>query len=298
MNAPRIIPTFEEIFPNASMLNLIDIGSNPAHNETIPPVYASMFSRGRCHLTGFEPGKAAFEALQKMTDKRSRYFPYAIGDGTTQTFYECEFDVMSSLFEPNHELLQHFHLLDRAAKVKSTSLMETKRLDDIPEITACDYMHIDVQGAELQCFQGGEKLLKDTLVIHAEVNFLPMYKNQPLFSEVEIYLRQRGFMLHRVNDLQTRTWKPLCFNGDALAGWRQWVWGDAVFVRDITTWKNMSGDALLKMANILHELYHAFDLVQLILLVRDAQMKTRDNQTYLKMLAQHVPELVTAPKNV
>jgi FkbM family methyltransferase len=298
MSAPRLIPVFEEIIPTTPFIEVIDIGSNPSQHHIAPPCYESLRQRGRCRVTGFEPGKEAFAALNALTSDASRYFPYAVGDGTVQTFYECAYSVMSSLFEPNHELLQHFHVLDRAAQVRSTSLMETKRLDDIPEITGCDYLHIDVQGAELQCFQGGEKLLKNMLVIHTEANFLPMYKGQPLFSEVEIYLRQRGFMLHRINDLQTRVLKPLCLNSDAFAGWRQWFWGDAVFIRDIATWKDMSGDELLKMAAILHEIYHAFDLVQLILVVRDAKLKTKDNAAYLQMLVKHVPELVTAPNNI
>ena len=297
MNAPRIIPVFEEIIPTAPLIEVIDIGSNPAHHATVPPQYNSLFQRGRCRVTGFEPGEKAFAALQEFMGPKSRYFPYAIGDGTTQTLYECAFDVMTSLYEPNEELLQHFHLLDRAAKVVGTCRVDTKRLDDIPEIKSCDYIHMDVQGAELQCLQGGEKLLHDVVVVHAETNFLPMYKNQPLFSEVEIYLRSRGFMLHRVEGLQTRTLRPLCLNGNALAGWHQWFWGDSVFIRDITTWHLMSPEALLKMAAILHELYHAFDMVQAILMVCDTKTGGKDSMAYLQMLSKNIPELVTQPQN-
>src|SRR5690606_12637588 len=222
--------------------------------------------------------------------------PYAIGDGTEQTLYECAFSTMSSLYEPNAELLQHFHMLDEAGKVIRTSKVKTKRLDDIPEIDACDYLHMDVQGAELQCLKGAEKLLEKVLVVQAEVLFLPMYKNQPLFSEVEIFLRERGFMLHRVNHLASRTLKPLCLNGDVLAGWAQWFWGDAVLLRDISQWGKMSADQLLRMAALMHEVYHAFDLVLAILMQRDANAGTADARRYVQLLSRDMPELVQKPK--
>ncbi len=297
MNAPRILPLFEEIVPDVPALEVIDIGANPAQHELAPPHYQSLFQRGRCRVTGFEPGEKAFAALREFAGPQARYFPYAIGDGTVQTLHECEFDVLSSLYEPNAELLRHFHLLDRVSKVVAKHHIETKRLDDIAEIESADYIHMDVQGAELQCLQGGEKLLRDIVVAHIETNFLPMYKGQPLFSEVELYLRSQGFMLHRVDNLQSRTVRPLCLNGDALAGWRQWFWGDSVFIRDITTWHRMKPEALLKMAAILHELYHAFDLVQAALMVRDGLTGRRDAMAYLQMLSKTVPEIVTAPKN-
>jgi hypothetical protein len=189
-------------------------------------------------------------------------------------------------------------MLSEAAQIVGTSSIDTKRLDDIPEIGAIDYIHMDVQGAELQCLQSGEKLLQHVVVVQAETNLLPMYINQPMFSEVELYMRSQGFMLHRLENLQKRTWKPLCLNGDILQGFSQWFWGDAIFVRDIATWSSMSADALFKMACVMHEVYHAFDLVQLILLVRDQTHGTGDAGRYFQVISQDVPELVQMPKSV
>lgn len=293
----RTIHGFEAIFPDTPLIEILDVGSNPLAEHAAPPIYAGLLHRKRARITEFEPGADAFQALVTRNSPHERYVPYAIGDGTTQTFYECASSVMSSLYKPNHELLKHFHLLNEASQVLAMHQMETKQLDDIVEIATCDYIHMDVQGAELQCLQGGEKLLRNVLVAQTEACLLPMYIDAPLFSEVEIYMRAQGFMLHRLENLQIRTWKPLCLNGDVLAGWRQWFWGDAVFVRDIATWKDMSAEALLKMACILHELYHAFDLVQLVLLIRDQAHGLSDANRYFQVIAHDVPELTQLPKN-
>jgi FkbM family methyltransferase len=294
----RTIQAFDTLFPNTPIFEVLDIGSNPNQNSAIPPAYHDLLKRKRCNVTGFEPGPDAFAALQKINASDQRYFPYAIGDGTTQIFYDCALGVLSSLYEPNHQLLQYFYLLGEGAKVVNTFPIETKRLDDLTELKEyrCDYLHIDVQGAELQCFQGGSKLLDNVLAIHAETNFLPMYKNAPMFSEVELFLRGKGFMVHRLDQLQHRTWKPSCLNGDVLAGWMQTFWCDTVFVKSYAEWPKMKPVDLLKTAALMHDVYRAFDLSLAILLTCDQAHGTTYMQTYRAYLAKDVPELITLPK--
>lgn len=56
------------------------------------------------------------------------------------------------------------------------------------------FLKIDVQGMELECFQGSKNLLENMLVgIRTEVSFFKVYKGQPLLSEIEQYLRPFGF---------------------------------------------------------------------------------------------------------
>jgi FkbM family methyltransferase len=290
------IPTFKSLFPKAQLVEIIDIGSNPIQNTESPPNYNVLLRNGQARVTGFEPGTEAFAALQKLKSAHERYFPYAIGDGTTQTFYECKNSFMSSLYEPNQEILKHLHQLDDAAQVIATHEMATHRLDDISEITIGHYIHMDVQGAELQCLQGAEKLLENVLVIQAETNFVSMYKNQPLFSEVEYFLRQRGFMLHKLHNPQSRTLKPLCLNGKIFEGWSQLFWCDSVFIRDIQSWPTMQPDQLLQLAHIMHEMFFSFDIVLAILMERDHMLGTRDTMVYIQMLSQYVPQLVKTPQ--
>ncbi len=56
-----------------------------------------------------------------------------------------------------------------------------------------DILKLDVQGAELQALYGAKKLLQDVRVVYLEVSFVPIYKDCPLFGEVDAFLSARGF---------------------------------------------------------------------------------------------------------
>ena len=110
--------------------------------------------------------------------------------------------------------------------------VDTTRLDDIsPEVEA-DYVKIDVQGSELQILENATKTLEQVLIIEAEVEFLPIYKDQPLFGDLQIFMRSQGFVLHKLIDVASRCFMPQYFGGNRHAGMSQMLWADAVFVRD------------------------------------------------------------------
>ncbi len=44
----------------------------------------------------------------------------------------------------------------------------------------------------------GMSKLKNALVIQTEASFLPLYKNQPLFADQHLFLKDYGFELHNV----------------------------------------------------------------------------------------------------
>ena len=121
----------------------------------------------------------------------------------------------SSLFEPNSPLLAKFQTLDGVTRIVNVSTVETRRLDDIPETAGADFLKMDVQGGELLVLKGAEARLKDVLVVHTEVEFVPLYKDQPFFADIDGFLRARGFAFHKINALAGRTFKPLIPNNNA-----------------------------------------------------------------------------------
>jgi hypothetical protein len=100
-------------------------------------------------------------------------------------------------------------------------------------------------------------MLKDVLVIQTEVEFVALYKEQPLFSDIDAFLRAIGFQFHRISTVG-RTFKPLIVNNDVNATMSQQLWGDAIHVRDFMTFDQLAPLALLKLATILHENYGSF----------------------------------------
>jgi len=66
----------------------------------------------------------------------------------------------------------------------------------------------------------------------------------------------------------------------------QWLWGDAVYVRDFMTFEMMSPAALLKLAAILHENYGSFDLAAVALEAHDRLAGSGLHPRYIQSLVQ------------
>ena len=68
-------------------------------------------------------------------------------------------------------------------------------------VTYVDYIKIDTQGAELSILKGGIKTLKNVKFLEVEVEFNPIYEGQPMFSDVDSFLRTYGFVLWKLSNL-------------------------------------------------------------------------------------------------
>jgi FkbM family methyltransferase len=62
-------------------------------------------------------------------------------------------------------------------------------------LDSLDLLKIDVQGYEIEVFEGGRTALKNTRFVLTEVSFFSHYHGQPLFAEVYEFLRLAGFEL-------------------------------------------------------------------------------------------------------
>lgn len=274
-NLPSLLPPFPR-------LKIVDIGAMSLGENT--DAYSQLTNATPCDVYGFEPVAAELEKLARSAKPGHRYLPHFIGDGSPRTFYECNFPMTSSLFEPNSALLAKFQNLEELVRVQKKYPVETTRLDDIPELEGTDFLKVDVQGAEILVFEGATKLLDNALVVHTEVEFVPLYKDQPLFADIDTHLRSKGFSLHRLQQTG-RAFKPLIFRNDVNAPLSQILWGDAVYVRDFMSFDGLSGEALLKIATILHETYRSVDLAAVALASYDRQHGTSLQPDYLKKLA-------------
>ncbi|MCP4459385.1 MAG: FkbM family methyltransferase [Cytophagales bacterium] len=178
-----------EVLNEELLLDIVDVGASKLEGDA-DPVYEKLLNSGLAHLIGFEPNINALDELNKTKSSNETYLPYALGDGKKHTLNICAAWGMTSILEPNYELLNYFHGFTEWAKITSKTVVETKRLDDIQQIKNIDFIKLDVQGAELLILENAPKFLEKCLAIHTEVEFLEMYKNQPLFSEIELFLKK------------------------------------------------------------------------------------------------------------
>lgn len=261
-------------------VKIVDIGANPIDGAA---PYAPLYAAGQAHIVGFEPNHEALAELNRQKKPHDLYLAHAVGDGKRHTLHHCVAGGMTSLFPPDQKILSLFHSFAEWGSVVRTEEVDTRRLDDIPETAGVDFLKIDIQGAEYMVLANAPERLKQALVVHTEVEFLPMYTGQPLYAEIDQLMRGHGFILHRFEPMYHRTLKPV----DPYAGLNQLLWADAIFIRDFTRLDRLKPEELLKLAVIMHECYSAYDITLHLLAEYDRRQGTQHHATYLDAV-QHV----------
>jgi FkbM family methyltransferase len=276
---------FEEIVM-PPLMTAVDIGAMLLEGVVDP--LARLNKLGRLSVIGFEPLPAECEKLNALALPGRRYLPYAVADGNRRRFFVTNTGMTSSLLQPNLKLAQRFNNLAELMQVVSTPDVDTVRLDDVHEIRAqgCDLLKLDTQGSEAEILAHASETLKRCLIVQTEVEFVPLYEEQPLFAEVDQLLRSRGFMFHRFLGMAGRTYSPLMVNGNPNAALSQMLWSDAVYVPDLARLDRLEPNALLKLAALLHEVYGSLDLCHVVLEAHDLQCATSYAARYFERLTE------------
>ncbi|SRR5258705_8112230 len=101
----------------------------------------------------------------------------------------------SSLLLPaKHKEISDFITFDQTIIVDTVTLDEFCRENNIHGI---DFVHIDVQGAELMVLNGAVNSLRFIKAIWVEVSTIELYKNQPLAEDIDVFLNKSGFVMIR-----------------------------------------------------------------------------------------------------
>ena len=285
-------PPLRRLFPELPGITALDIGASDVEG---PPPYASWQNDPSFSLVGFEPSPEEFEKLQAAAAvansgnrHRKTYLPYALGDGNEAELKICRVAGMTSLLEPDLDLLGHFFGFGEWSQVVKRIPISTRRLDDLVEIERADYLKLDVQGSELLILQNGTRVLSGAVCVHIEVNFVPFYHRQPLFAEIDQFLRGQGFLFHRFTPIISRTFPPFLIDGDIYRGLSQQLWADAIYFRPFVEFDRLPVEALLRTALIAHDLYGSLDLANLALAASDrrtGQSRAEDYQRFLGLRA-------------
>ena len=170
--------------------------------------------------------------------------PSCLADGPgTRTLY-LNYDAYSSSLLPINPDYDDFYIECRqpdphdypwgdSTRPMRELQVETRALDDVlteePHVPPPDFLSIDTQGAELQILEGAKQTLREhTLAIVLEVEFHPIYQDQPLFGDICSWLTARGY--HFVKLLHTPEMYPhrgpLGLRGEGFL-----VYSDALFLR-------------------------------------------------------------------
>ena len=103
--------------------------------------------------------------------------------------------------------------------------MVLSRMDSVVDFQP-DVIKIDTQGTEIDVLEGAGRLLDETIAVDLEVEFVDQYKGQPLFADIDAFMRSAGFLLRGLRRTYWRNSMKAthCFGGQILHG-------DALYVR-------------------------------------------------------------------
>lgn len=277
-----------EILDLQDEITIVDIGASK-FSSTVNNYDALKLYKTR--LYGFEPNIGEYNKLTETISEKHQsvtFLPFAIADGNAYTLNICAMSGCTSLLEPDIDNAANYVAFAEPLEVVAREQVTTKRLDDIKEIETIDYLKLDIQGAELLAIENGKHKLKDVLVIECEVEFIQQYKNQPRFSEVELTLRSLNFQFHKFLGYGTRSLSPIIINNDPYTSGNQWLWSDAVFVKNINLWHDLPDAALMKMAAIMYEAYTSHDFCYRALNILDDRNQTDYADRFLLYLREHM----------
>lgn len=219
-------------------LTALDVGARGGFDELITPIGPFV------NFVGFDPDEEEICRLEGIasgnsTWKSVRYLPIALGvKSESRTLYLTRSPGCASLLPPSPEVYAAFgrenlFSVDREVAIKTIPLDDASKAYNFADAS---YLKIDIQGAELEVLQTGENLLRNSiLTIRTEVEFQKIYKNQPVFRDVDEYLSGLGF--HLVGFHSPISWARVSRNGGKFAPGQnclgEVIHSDAIYFRNI-----------------------------------------------------------------
>jgi len=191
-------------------------------------------------VVGFEPDQDECDVLNQRSAENgaavtARYYPTALAERREKrALYLYKDRRLSSFYLPNKDLLSQFPvsrlLSEEAFSVEAKVHLDCIPLDDFCQqerVDTVDFIKLDTQGSELEILRGGDKTLDGVFGVAVEVEFSPIYADQPLFGDIDAYLRSKGFSLF---DLNRHWWKRASEQPVESRG--QVIFADAIYFRD------------------------------------------------------------------
>lgn len=181
----------------------------------------------RAVVHAFEPSPRCQADLGRVAEAMPgvRVHQVAVGasNGRT-TLIETRNDLLSSTLPVNAVGRSH---LGVNASERGRTPVDIVSLDTwaaAQGVARVDCVKIDVQGAELGVLQGAERLLRECVrAVYSEAQILPEYEGAATLTDLDIFLRERGFVLHQIHEVRTRGPERQTCDVDAL-----WVRADSL----------------------------------------------------------------------
>lgn len=171
---------------------IIDVGANQGQFAL-----AAKAIYPQAKLFSFEPLEEMCEKFRENTKHLNRIELYNVALGTETgviDFYRNNHTHASSALPISKE--QVAAIPDTALTTKIR--VKVQRLDEVIPLSSLKgpvLLKLDVQGFEKNVLEGGSDLIQQIDFLVFEASFIPMYEGEPLFDEMNHYLKGIGFQL-------------------------------------------------------------------------------------------------------
>lgn len=273
-----------DLLGSIEQIHLMDIGASCIAEV---PVYKPLLDMHLAHLHAFEGDDRQIKKIEETFGETVTIYNDFLSDGTEKTLYlASEASGMTSLLKPDLTALKFFNGFEQFGEIHKTEQIQTKRLDDVIGIPAIDLLKMDIQGSELTVLKNGLNTLKDCLAIQLEVSYICLYENQPTFGEVDVWMRQNGFLPHCFLDVKGWSIAPTIRDDNFRVPFNQLLESDIVYIKNPLTLAAFTSQQLKKMALIAHYCFSSFDLCVYVLLelISRGDLNPDTHQKYLTTL--------------
>jgi FkbM family methyltransferase len=154
------------------------------------------------HYIGMDADAEECRRLEAMEHGlcRAQFLPYFVGEREgSSSFYLYRERGRSSAFRIDE---RYASITGEDLSVAEETTVRTSSLDTIFEreaLPAPDFMKLDTQGSELGILRGASQVLSEVNLVETEVEFVPVYRGQPLFHDVHAFMLSQGFELLYLN---------------------------------------------------------------------------------------------------
>lgn len=217
-------------------LLILDVGARGGFED-----YWKLYGEQAVQI-GFEPDGEEYNRLnQQSVNKNWRFYPIALGNRQEKrTFFVCNWSGSSSFYPEKFSFIERFPYEEnlKAMEVLKHVDIETVELDYFAKANNIDYVDfikLDVEGSELDVLQGAINILQTSVMgLSLEVLFHSCIRNQPTFSNIDLFLNSLGFRLFDLA-IYRQARKALPFPTIPPLGVTQQgqvLWGQALYLPD------------------------------------------------------------------
>ncbi len=170
------------------LITIVDVGARGGLQRK----WLNIEKQVQAHM--FEPEPEEYNRLYKELPDNYKVYNIALSDKKEDLVVNiCNDKMLSSVLEYDVEYMKKYSTTVERFKTEKQLTVKADTLDSL-NIDA-DFIKVDVEGYAFPVLKGAEKTLENCIGVEAEVDFLPVRKNQSCFGEMYSFLTNKGFIL-------------------------------------------------------------------------------------------------------